>query len=230
MKAKLKCYIKIAIQQKNIMMIAEVLLLTSTIVGAIFLMVASYVFGFSRLKKISNFNHLDLKRIRKLVILHFVLTTPDITVGILYTFGIHEIGQLLTFSLIPFHAFKWGIIAYITFFVIRHMDSRVVADNPQIFTQEELESTVKHLFLSAFNTVLPKGKKDEQYGLDYIPFMLQSIGNRQAKFTKLANRFLVTTIVLGILFLGLIGVFGYIILDDDSVGPNRTLAQIETHL
>lgn len=55
-------------------------------------------------------------------------------------------------------------------------------------------------FLTALKTSLPLGNNDKEFGLDYIPFMLQNVTEKKRKFNILSNRWLLTTGVLAGLF------------------------------
>jgi hypothetical protein len=49
-------------------------------------------------------------------------------------------------------------------------------------------------FFTALRTTLSKGADDEKFGLDYIPFMLNSIDERRKGAIKSARFFLVATV------------------------------------
>lgn len=82
-------------------------------------------------------------------------------------------------------------------------------------------------YLTALRTVLPKGEKDEEFGLDYIPFMLQNINERRSRYKASSEFFLKNTIILGLFFSALIIYFGYILVNDDSTGLAKSVSDVE---
>jgi hypothetical protein len=90
-------------------------------------------------------------------------------------------------------------------------------------TVEQLNDSVKKIFNStdfynAISTVLPKGEKDGDYGLDYIPFMLQNLQDKRKRFQKSSTNFLITTICLSIFFVMITIFFSYVLLNESSIG------------
>src|SRR5579885_2424596 len=95
------------------------------------------------------------------------------------------------------------------------VDESVIAETAkQVFTSDR--------FLSALQEVLPRGERDSEYGLDYIPYMLHSINARKRKFERAANRFLTGTVVLGLVFATVVILFGYILIVEAATGPQRS--------
>lgn len=82
-------------------------------------------------------------------------------------------------------------------------------------------------FLTALRTTLPEGKTDKQFGLDYIPFMLHSIDERRARVTNSARWFLFATILTATLFAGIVGYFGYILVNENASGSAKYLSDIK---
>ena len=85
-------------------------------------------------------------------------------------------------------------------------------------------------FLTALRSTLPKGESDPQYGLDYIPYMLDSIDQRRRRFQRSSMMFLAATIALGFVFSGIVVYFGYILVNESAAGFPRTMSQIEGSL
>lgn len=90
-------------------------------------------------------------------------------------------------------------------------------------SHQQLNDSVKKIFnsiefYSAISTTLPKGKKDKNYGLDYIPFMLQNLQEKRNRFRKSSSNFLLATICLSIFFVGITIFFSYILLNESSIG------------
>ncbi|MBW4660504.1 MAG: hypothetical protein KME15_17675 [Drouetiella hepatica Uher 2000/2452] len=83
-------------------------------------------------------------------------------------------------------------------------------------------------FLTALRTTLPKGEKDAEHGLDYIPYMLHNIEDRRKHFEKSSRTFLQTTVFIGIILSAVVVFFGYVLLNEEAAGTPRTLAQINT--
>lgn len=85
-------------------------------------------------------------------------------------------------------------------------------------------------FLTAINEALPKGNKDSEYGIDYIPYMLKSINERHKRYLKSSKVFLFYTIFVGIIFSAIVMSFGYILVDESSVGKPKLLKDIQIEL
>ncbi|WP_162127789.1 hypothetical protein [Flavobacterium phycosphaerae] len=102
-------------------------------------------------------------------------------------------------------------------------------------TESQVEDFVQKVFANekfhtAFLTNLPKGKNDDEYGLDYIPFMLQSIENKRKRFKIYSERFLTATLTLGVFFIIIVIFFGYILLDDSSIGLAKNIVDLKKEL
>lgn len=105
------------------------------------------------------------------------------------------------------------------------------SDNPDSKSIVILKQAVEKLlssenFLTALRTTLPKGEKDAEQGLDYIPFMLHNINERRKYFEKTSFVYLALTILIGLVFSIVIVTFGYILINDEAAGTPRTIAQI----
>src|SRR5205823_10480086 len=83
-------------------------------------------------------------------------------------------------------------------------------------------------FLTALRGTLPRGKDDEQYGLDYIPFMLHSIDERRKRATRSARLFLFATVIAALAFSSVVMYFGYILVNEAAAGSARSLAELRS--
>jgi hypothetical protein len=109
--------------------------------------------------------------------------------------------------------------------------SRITPEGPA----DSLEDSVKKIFdsnefYSAIATVLPKGEKDEDHGLDYIPFMLQNLQEKRKRFQRSSRNFLITIICLSIFFVSLTIFFSYILLNESSIGIYRDVKQLSENV
>jgi hypothetical protein len=100
---------------------------------------------------------------------------------------------------------------------------------------ESLEESVKKIFnsnqfYSALTTSLPIGNKDTEFGLDYIPFMLQIVNDKRERFQKSSAAFLKGIIVLSIFFIGITIYFSYILLNESSVGLYKSLFILDSEM
>jgi hypothetical protein len=78
----------------------------------------------------------------------------------------------------------------------------------------------------ALRTSLPKGKTDKEHGLDYIPFMLDSLRDKRRRFDRRANIFFWVTIAVGLTFAGVITFFGYTLVAEHAVGLPRDVLDL----
>lgn len=83
-------------------------------------------------------------------------------------------------------------------------------------------------FLTALRSTLPKGIDDEKFGLDYIPFMLNSIDERRKRAIKSARFFLIATVSSAVVFSVIVMYFGYILVNESSAGAAKSLADIKS--
>lgn len=97
--------------------------------------------------------------------------------------------------------------------------------------KSEITDFIKQLFNSQdyFNALtahMPKGDKDNDHGLDYIPFLLESLREKKRNFRKISNTFLVLTIILAMIFTSILIYFGNVLINEDSVGLNRSFESL----
>ncbi|MDI9858369.1 hypothetical protein [Flectobacillus roseus] len=81
-------------------------------------------------------------------------------------------------------------------------------------------------YYTALSQVLPRGKDDEKYGFDYIPFMLEILVKKAERSRKSANFFLRATISLTLFFIIVSLVFGYVLMIDSSIGIYREIEDL----
>jgi hypothetical protein len=82
-------------------------------------------------------------------------------------------------------------------------------------------------FLTTLRSALPRGKDDEEYGMDYVPFMLHSIDERRKRAARSARLFLLTTIVAALTFSTVVVYFGYILVNEAAAGTAKSLTELK---
>lgn len=82
-------------------------------------------------------------------------------------------------------------------------------------------------YYTALSQALPRGKSDEKYGFDYIPFILELLEKKSARNRRTANGFLIATISLTFFFIAVSLVFSYILLIDSSIGINKEIQELK---
>jgi hypothetical protein len=137
-------------------------------------------------------------------------------------------GRLFTTGLI---ASDGAIIGFTVFSLVRFVAERVAAIHGPVASVAGIREQVTTLldsehFLTVLRTALPIGTNDQEYGFDFIPFMLHRIDERRRTFKKSARNFLILTVVLGCLFSGVVFYFGYILVNEAAAGPGRIIAEL----
>jgi hypothetical protein len=79
-------------------------------------------------------------------------------------------------------------------------------------------------FLTALQETLPKGAHDEKDGLDYVPFMLANIRDRRLRHNRASHLALWCTVLLGIIFSGIVMYFGYVLVNEAAIGTQAARA------
>lgn len=115
---------------------------------------------------------------------------------------------------------------------LRHLFRFESESAPDYSDQTVLHDTVSkildsELFLTALRSTLPKGKEDEKFGLDYIPFMLNSIDERRKRAAKSARLFLMSMICAALIFSSVVVYFGYILVNEAAAGTGKSLADLK---
>jgi hypothetical protein len=85
-------------------------------------------------------------------------------------------------------------------------------------------------FLTALRTSLPKGEEDKRYGLDFVPYLLESIEKRRIEAKKSAQKFLAATIAAAAATCIVVLYFGHIIVNDYSAGLPKLLNETRVNL
>ena len=81
-------------------------------------------------------------------------------------------------------------------------------------------------FLTCLKTALPKGKDDAKHGLDYVPYMLQNVEARRARYSRSAAAFLSLTVGASIIFSLIVVFFGYNIINESAAALPRSVLQL----
>ncbi|WP_353777553.1 hypothetical protein [Winogradskyella sp. 3972H.M.0a.05] len=127
-------------------------------------------------------------------------------------------------------------IIYITVLKSRDQSElNVKVDEIIKLKKNEISTFLEKLFNSDdyytyISTTLPKGKNDEEHGIDYIPFMLDNLRLQKKSFKSTSNIFLVSTIMLAMVFSGILIYYGNILIKDDSVGLNKSMEFIHAEV
>lgn len=185
----------------------------------------AYIWGYKKIKQISYLDESDIKYFRTIVYIEILLLIINGLIWLPYPidrifyapFGIAS-------SILPLLIFER--------IILKKYKNKGSIDILSINTQQDLDHAVKQLldsknFLTTLRSTLPKGDKDPEYGLDYIPYMLENIEKRKEAFSKRARAFLVTSVATGLLFVSVTIALGYFILDEDSIGTGRKIRQLK---
>ena len=164
----------------------------------------------------------------------FLLLISTFVSLLYYTSPISELGRI-TFLLtnIPAYIITGLLIVSIgrkfKVYLGRQVDENKKDD--EVIIEEFLNKLYNNEnFHTAFSTSLPKGKSDEEFGIDYIPFILQNIDDRRRRFKENSTRFFQWIIGLGLIFIIIVCALGFILLNDDSIGLGRKVSKIQTEL
>lgn len=126
-----------------------------------------------------------------------------------------------------------GLLVTVRFFslyLFRGKEGEGVLDysSPTVLKETVSKILDSEKFLTALRSTLPAGKDDEQFGFDYIPFMLNSIDERRRRAVRASRFFLLATIFSALIFSGVVVYFGYILVNEASAGTAKTLSDIRT--
>lgn len=138
---------------------------------------------------------------------------------------------------IPFLFVRSVIPLIYALWIVTKLNTISVSSHPKspLVNTSELHSVVDGVFrsesfLSALRTTLPKGLEDGSHGLDFIPFMLQSISERRESFRKSSRIFFWCTIVVGLVFSITVSTFGYFLIDEESAGTPKRVRVLEENV
>ncbi|MBA4849040.1 hypothetical protein [Emticicia sp. BO119] len=124
-------------------------------------------------------------------------------------------------------------ISYFVYLTIRLYDKFTPNLSPQnrieagILANSILKDILKNSkFNTIFNTSLPKGEKDEQLGIDYIPFMIGKLEDNKVEFKRKANQFFYTSFSVGFHFICSIFLFAYLLIKNHEYSFAASLEKI----
>ena len=80
-------------------------------------------------------------------------------------------------------------------------------------------------FIEKFKESLPSGRSDDDYGFDFIPWIIYDLNERRKRFSKSSSIFLASTICLGLVFIGIVFYFGEKILNERSTDLYEELSK-----
>lgn len=81
-------------------------------------------------------------------------------------------------------------------------------------------------FIKILQTALPIGEPDKEYGFDFVPFLLRDSHEKRGRYSKMATIFLASMITATIIFSGVIMYYGYILINNDSVGYRKEIVKL----
>ena len=209
----------------NIPQIAKVALIS-------FFLIVPYVVLFASIWYVKRRGFLTSKLARNL--LQFVLLFAILEILIDITkLGLGGIVFFPDFFIAPLYFIQSTVPAMIAvWLVLRILPSPIEQQtNSDLTGTKTLKQAIESIlnaeqFLTALRSTLPKGERDAEQGLDYIPFMLHNINERRRSFERSSYIFLCLTIFVGLIFSTVIVAFGYILINDEAAGTPRTIAQI----
>jgi len=103
--------------------------------------------------------------------------------------------------------------------------------NIQIDTDEVINKVFNQgKFLNTLGTSLPVGANDTTLGLDYIPFMLQSVEERRKRFKQTSFIWLLATALLGLIFIIAVFYYSNLLLNDKSSGTPKLVNELKIEL
>ncbi|MDJ0800876.1 MAG: DUF2791 family P-loop domain-containing protein [Calothrix sp. MO_167.B12] len=108
---------------------------------------------------------------------------------------------------------------------------KIVLKNDKEDRKIELAESVSEIldsenFLTVLRSSLPRGEEDKEYGLDYIPYMLNDNESRLEELKKSTRFYFILTLCVGIMITIVVVYFGYLLVNEQSAGTGRTLVEI----
>ncbi len=197
---------------------------------AFFFSLGSYILRkLKRFKENEIISPKEYKLIRTLLILYVIIILPDFIMNALSVDrGFRSFQNILMSpffyvrSMLPTYAAV--LIFYRNYF---NPFNKIKNEGPS----NSLEDSVKKIFDSnsfytALTTVLPRGEKDSEHGLDYIPYMLQNLKTKRERFEKSSTRFLILTVSTSIFLMLVTILLSYILFNEDSVGVYKQVDKL----
>jgi hypothetical protein len=85
-------------------------------------------------------------------------------------------------------------------------------------------------FITALNESLPRGERDAEFGLDSVPYLLQSVRLRRQRLESSTRTFLRLTIAAASATAIVISFFAWVLVNDESVGAPRALRSLRENV
>lgn len=190
---------------------------------------------FKKLNKLQIINKDEYKRIKFLSWLFLVVELPSMVVyGFLrYSYDFALIGFIERILLTPFQLISSIIPVYIAsllfYRIFINPYNSVSLENSSISLEESVKKIFdSNKFYSILSEVLPTGKDDKKYGFDYIPFMLHDLEGKRIRHQKSSKKFLMTTVSLSIIFVATTIIFGYMLMNESSIGIYKELDNLKS--
>lgn len=200
--------------------------ISSSIVSLFFVFISFFrVYQYSLRRKILT------KEMLPLLYLFFTISILRIIIDILpFMFGIVEnfldLPLRLIISVIPAILGIW-----IGFNLVRNNTSKNLKENEELRIQNAVEKILdSEFFLTTLRSTLPKGEEDEKYGLDYIPYMLNSNESRLEELKRTTRFYFTLTLCTGLLITIVVTSFGYLLINEQAAGTPKTLVEINQSL
>ena len=219
-------YLNFAWLMADISDLSEELVIISLLTTALIIIVVALRWGKNKLKANKHINNSDISYFKKILFFQIILT---VIVSLVWLPS-----ELKSIILAPFYL----AISTLPFFIFHRILRRKYininkASLLTLETEDDLNENIKTLldsnnFLTALRSTLPRGEKDSEYGLDYIPYMLKNVDERRARFSKRAKGFLITSIIAGTVFVIITLWLGYILLNEDSISTGKVLRDLKS--
>lgn len=109
-----------------------------------------------------------------------------------------------------------------------HIEPFILKDEDLDHYAEKVLTSEK--FHTALQSILPRSNETDDGAIDQLPFVLTNIQQRRKSFEQSSQLFFLATILFGLISTVLIVVFGFIILDQASIGTPKHIADIRENL
>lgn len=125
-----------------------------------------------------------------------------------------------------------NISAYVIWSMASRGGVRVSLGSPTETDIEEYGRRVfdSSAFWSTYNETVVVADDDRKHGIPNVPHLKKAIETKRSRHDRKADMFLRGTIVLGILFTIIIGLLGYILVDERVVGTPRRIDEMNRSL
>jgi hypothetical protein len=195
------------------------------IVFLVFLLLVGVVFWFYGYKRVRRIAPAEAKLLLKLALWIAGIDLVFNLLGFVFNdrFGVADL------ALRPILLFRFAMEIVAALVLIRIFYGNVFGfgDKESLDLKTQIERILdSEQFLTILRSTLPRGSRDEVNGLDYIPFLLHNLAERQERFAKRARYCLIATVILGLTFSACMVYFGYILVNEAAAGSGRSLAQL----